>query len=241
MTVLQDEAGMTEAIGGMAQSLGLRGGVALLIDGDNLRSSLAGRFIVMAARLGPLSIKRVYGRSAALTDWASSAGFRLIQSGPGKNAADMQLTIEAVDLAHKGLSRFVICSSDHDFTPLAHYLRENGAMVLGIGDTRTTEDFRKACSRFEEILPEVGVRPEAAKVKLSAVEKRIQAILTLHSAPNGTLFSLVAGLLGNDETLKAANLVESDWRPYLQARPKLFSIDEKGPDARVRWVGGAAR
>ena len=72
MTVLQDEAGMTEAIGGMAQSLGLRGGVALLIDGDNLRSSLAGRFIVMAARLGPLSIKRVYGRSAALTGWASS-------------------------------------------------------------------------------------------------------------------------------------------------------------------------
>jgi hypothetical protein len=228
---------MTEAIGGMAQALGLRNGVALLIDGDNLPSKSARQVIARAARLGPLAIKRVYGRLGGLTDWGNGAGFRLIYSGAGKNAADLQMTIEAVDLFHKGFSTFVICSSDHDFTPLAHYLRESGAIVVGLGDARATEDFRKACSRFEEVLPEIEAKPVAPKIKLSKVDERIQAILTLHAGPDGALFSRVAGLLGNDEPLKAANLVEKNWRKYLEAHPKLFAIDPKGQDAKVRWVG----
>jgi hypothetical protein len=28
------------------------------------------------------------------------------------------------------------------------------------------------------------------------------------------------------------------WRAYLQNRPDRFSLDPKGPQARVRWIGG---
>jgi hypothetical protein len=230
---------MTEVIGGIAQVMGLGRDVALLIDGDNIPSRFAGQVITQAVRLGSVTVKRVYGRIGGLTDWQGSTGFRLIHGGTGKNAADMQLTIDAVELFHRGYRSFVICSSDHDFTPLAHYLGENGAKVLGVGDGRTTEDFRKACTRFEFILLEAENTPSVTNTKFSKVDTRIQEILTLHAGPGGTLYARIAGLLGRDDALKKANLVEKNWRQYLEAHPHLFSIDPKGPNARVRWIGGS--
>jgi hypothetical protein len=93
---------MTEVIGGIAQVMGLGRDVALLIDGDNIPSRFAGQVITQAVRLGSVTVKRVYGRIGGLTDWQGSTGFRLIHGGTGKNAADMQLTIDAVELFHRG-------------------------------------------------------------------------------------------------------------------------------------------
>ena len=67
----------------------------------------------------------------------------------GKNAADIALVIDAMDLMHKGkLDGFCLVSSDSDFTRLAQRLREDGLVVYGFGERKTPEAFRNACNRF---------------------------------------------------------------------------------------------
>ena len=67
----------------------------------------------------------------------------------GKNASDIALVIDAMDLMHTGrFDGFVLVSSDSDFTRLASRLREQGLEVFGIGARKTPEAFRKACKRF---------------------------------------------------------------------------------------------
>jgi uncharacterized LabA/DUF88 family protein len=67
----------------------------------------------------------------------------------GKNASDIALVIDAMDLLHSGrFDGFVLISSDSDFTRLASRIREHGLDVYGIGQQKTPEAFRKACKRF---------------------------------------------------------------------------------------------
>ena len=66
-----------------------------------------------------------------------------------KNAADIALVIDAMDLMHKGnMDGFCLVSSDSDFTRLAQRLREDGQLVYGFGERKTPETFRNACNRF---------------------------------------------------------------------------------------------
>ena len=60
----------------------------------------------------------------------------------GKNASDIALVIDAMDLLHSGrLDGFCLVSSDSDFTRLASRLREQGADVYGFGEQKTPESF----------------------------------------------------------------------------------------------------
>ena len=80
----------------------------------------------------------------------------------GKNAADIALAIDAVDLSYRArLDGFVLVSSDSDFTRLAQRLREGGFAVFGFGESRTPRAFRSACQRFE-IVGKVANRAAAA-------------------------------------------------------------------------------
>jgi uncharacterized LabA/DUF88 family protein len=52
----------------------------------------------------------------------------------GKNASDIALVIDAMDLMHSGrFDGFVLVSSDSDFTRLASRIREQGLDVYGMG------------------------------------------------------------------------------------------------------------
>ena len=66
-----------------------------------------------------------------------------------KNATDMALTIDAMDLLHSHeYHAFAIVASDSDYTPLAIRLRESGIKVIGVGSRQATESFRNACDEF---------------------------------------------------------------------------------------------
>ena len=70
----------------------------------------------------------------------------------GKNAADIALAIDAMDLMHReGLDGICLMSSDRDFTRLARRLREGGFAVFGFGESKTPQAFRAACHRFETV------------------------------------------------------------------------------------------
>src|SRR6476660_4263898 len=69
----------------------------------------------------------------------------------GKNAADMRLVIDALELcyAREHIDTFVIASGDSDFCPLAYKLRENDRFVIGLAVKGSTSPFFvKACDEF---------------------------------------------------------------------------------------------
>lgn len=131
--------------------------IALLVDADNAALDSLDQVLAALAPQGDVQIRRAYGNwfKAALRTWdaeLSRRGFRAVQqSDPvkGKNATDLALVIDAVELHHTARPDvYAIVSSDSDYTPLAHYLRERGAKVLGFGRPTTAASFQAACTSF---------------------------------------------------------------------------------------------
>ena len=131
--------------------------LAVLIDADNASARHARAIFEEIAQLGQANVRRIYGDfvSERLRGWRDIMQSLSIvptqQSSytTGKNAADITLVIDAMDLAHQNkLDGFCLVSSDSDFTRLAQRLREDGVSVFGFGAKKTPEAFRNACSRF---------------------------------------------------------------------------------------------
>lgn len=134
--------------------------IALLIDADNASPGSLDPVLTVLAELGNVNIRRVYGnwKKAELKGWADrtlSHGiepFQQFDLTKGKNATDMKMTIDAMDLLFRGrVTGFGIMSSDSDFTPLAMRIRQEGIAVYGFGTDRTPEGFRAACTRFIDV------------------------------------------------------------------------------------------
>lgn len=134
--------------------------IALLIDADNIRPDGIDPVLTVMAELGQVNIKRAYGNFAKtnLAKWDKiSHRFGILPHQQfdltsGKNATDMAMTIDAIDLLYQGkVDGFGIMSSDSDFAPLATRLRQDGLIVYGFGEKKTPEAFKSACTRFIEI------------------------------------------------------------------------------------------
>jgi uncharacterized LabA/DUF88 family protein len=107
-------------------------------------------------------------------------GVELVEVPPstrsGKNAADMRLVIDALELAYarEHIDTFVIASGDSDFCPLANKLRENDRYVVGLGVKQATSPlFVKACDEFIYLAqPERSHAPRSTPVKGSRASTR---------------------------------------------------------------------
>ena len=143
--------------------------IAVLIDADNTSKKYVEVLIEEIAKYGTPTVKRAYGdwTSNHLNGWRNELNRNAIVPvqqfayTQGKNSTDSLLIIEAMDLLYTGnLDGFAIVSSDSDFTSLATRLREAGKAVYGLGQRKTPEPFRTACTRF--IFLEVLVKDERA-------------------------------------------------------------------------------
>lgn len=141
--------------------------LAVLIDADNIPAKHAEDILREITTFGEPALRRVYGdwSSPALNNWkkkVAELGLVATQetaNTTGKNASDIGLVIDAMDILHKGLfDGFVIVSSDSDFTALANRLREDGVTVIGIGEDKAPASLRNVCNRF--ILIENIVGPD---------------------------------------------------------------------------------
>jgi uncharacterized LabA/DUF88 family protein len=131
--------------------------IALLIDADNSPSSKIDVILAELAKVGVANIRRAYGnwKKNELRGWEDALheyAIRPVQQfdySKGKNATDMVMVIEALDLLYTDRpDAFGIVSSDADFTPLVMHLRAKGALVFGFGAKKTPLPFVNACSRF---------------------------------------------------------------------------------------------
>ena len=131
--------------------------LAVLIDADNMSPRIASGLFEEIAKIGEASVRRVYGdfSGTQLKSWADILAKHAIVPHQnfaytaGKNASDIALVIDAMDLLHSGrFDGFCLVSSDSDFTRLAARIREQGIDVYGFGTQKTPESFRQACRRF---------------------------------------------------------------------------------------------
>ena len=213
--------------------------VALLVDGDNIPPLHGPRLLAEARKLGRTDIARVYGTAQVATQWRTTPGYRSIDTGGGKNATDIVLAIEAMELAlTHGLDQFVLASSDGDFVHRALRLRESGRHVLGIGEAKTPEVFRAACSAFlplEEAKPAALPPPPAPKPspapKMEPVDEKIIGIFQAAGNKRDMSLSLLGAKLGPSKLVPKGTL-----REHLQQRTELYRVDPKGPNAMVRLL-----
>jgi uncharacterized LabA/DUF88 family protein len=153
--------------------------LAVLIDADNTSAKIADGLFEEIAKIGEASVRRIYGdfSSARSKGWADVLSKHAIipqqqfSYTTGKNASDITLVIDAMDLLHSGrFDGFCLVSSDSDFTRLASRIREQGVDVFGFGEQKTPESFRQACRRFvytENLLtgPTVTIQDAALTTK----------------------------------------------------------------------------
>ena len=134
--------------------------IALLIDADNTTPEGIDPVLTVMAELGQVNIRRAYGNFAKdnLARWdkiTNKFGIRPQQQFDvtrGKNATDMAMTIDAIDLLYQGkVDGFGIMTSDSDFTPLVTRLRQDGIVVYGFGEAKTPLAFQSVCTRFIDI------------------------------------------------------------------------------------------
>ena len=134
--------------------------IALLIDADNTSPTGIDPVLTVLAELGQVNIRRAYGNWAKpeLAKWSQLTnrfGIRPQQQFDltrGKNATDMAMTIDAIDLLYQGkVDGFGIMTSDSDFTPLVSRLRQDGLPVYCFGSAKTPDALKTACTRFIDI------------------------------------------------------------------------------------------
>ena len=131
--------------------------IALLIDSDNVSPRYISGILSELSKYGKITIRRMYGdwSQDRLHSWMKcSSRFSLTpvmqpNNTPGKNASDIGLIIDAMDILYTGdVQGFCLVSSDGDFNKLATRLREAGKFVIGMGEKKTPESFRASCERF---------------------------------------------------------------------------------------------
>nr|WP_222132197.1 PIN domain-containing protein [Pseudonocardia sp. C8] len=155
----------------------------MLLDYENLAIGARDGLGVVPFDFGPVSdalaergrvvVRRAYADWSAFDEdrrLMARAQVELIEipqriGGSRKNAADIKLAVDAIELAYERgfVTTFAIATGDSDFTPLMHKLRELDKRVIGIGvQSSTSALLPPACDEFlfYDRLP--GVEPTQA-------------------------------------------------------------------------------
>ena len=244
------------------------GNVALLIDADNASADHFDPVLTVLAELGTVNIRRAYGNwsKPSLKGWARQAVTQAIETQQqfdltkGKNATDMKMTIDAMDLMAGGrVTGFGLMSSDSDFTPLVTRIRQQGIAVYGFGSDKTPEGFRRACTRFIDVaalarslsIPAVDILPGAAetltvvdqsksgvkKVDEEVVRLLIEAYDTAKRDENGfAALGPVGQRVGNRSSFDVRNYGFKRLSELVQAIPNFIVETRENGQAWIKRV-----
>ena len=235
--------------------------IALFIDADNVSPRFGKQIFDSLTNRGEIFIRRIYGNweKNILHGWNEcilNFSLRAVQQPDftmGKNATDMSLAIDAMDVLYGGQANiFVLVSNDSDFTPLVIRLREGGMTVIGFGNENASISFRNACNEFVELekisLPEtppvekilpvpVVVMPKATSIderqQQSDRDKKIQQIhnvlhetAKIHGNENGFVPFNVArqNVKKKNFSFTVHDFGYAQLREFIAAFPKLYDV-----------------
>jgi hypothetical protein len=177
--------------------------VALLIDGDNISADLIAHILVEAGKFGGVTIRRVYGNweAPSMQSWKNVMTHYALQqvhatqAATGKNAADIALVIDAMDLLYRdNIERFCLVTSDSDYTALVLRLCAAGCLVVGIGRPTAPAALVKACTVFvstEQLMPSVPLSKPAAASSATLKRASSSPVVTTKMKPTPELTALL--------------------------------------------------
>ncbi|WP_368856666.1 NYN domain-containing protein [Chelativorans sp. ZYF759] len=203
-------------------------------------------------------VRRLYlGSASTIAAWANPIERHALEvrhqlaSFPGKNAVDMRMTIEAMDLMRAGrASVFVLVTNDGDFAPLAMRIRESGCDVIGYGCDGAAAAFRRACTRFfylenlhpEALISNTGAGRKPLRPPADAAAILVDALVRTDAYRGWATIDQLARTLSQQHT-------DWDTRTYgcrtlydLLALLPRFQLHQASPGVvRVRYLGKKRR
>jgi uncharacterized LabA/DUF88 family protein len=226
--------------------------IALLIDADNSPAAKIDVILTELSTFGVTNVRRAYGnwKKNELKGWEEKLHEHAIRPmqqfdyTKGKNASDMALVIDALELLYTDHpDAFGIVSSDADFTPLVMHLRAKGAAVYGFGAQKTPEPFVNACSRFlyldklgAEAAAETGDAAQAVPLRVPTAQLKQDARLVgllrnaVQAAADETGWARVGSVgqqIGNQASFDSRNYGYATLTKLLAAT-QLFELAHEG-------------
>ncbi len=126
--------------------------------------------------------------------------------GSRKNAADIKMAIDAIELAldRDYITTFVICTGDSDLSPLVQKLRELDRQVIGVGVRQSTSKLLPpACDEF--MFYDNLVSDDEPK-KQKSKGKSADAVGPMPSSDLSTVTSTLAGLCSSSGSVRSSSL-----------------------------------
>lgn len=223
---------------------------AVLIDADNISSKYAATIFEELEKYGVSTYRRIYGNWSKGNGWSegmlleySIVPVQQFSYTSGKNATDMAMVIDAMDILYKNkVQGFCLVTSDSDFTRLAMRLREENMFVLGMGESKTPVALARACNKFVHLnlVAEQGkVTEHVTASKIGDEEEHVttiaelrQVILTVINNNGGTQVDLAQ--LGNRFNEK---FTDFDVRNYGYSKLSTL-ISQEMPEFTLKKIEG---
>ncbi len=165
---------------------------AVLIDADNVSSKYVATIFEELESYGVSTYRRIYGNWSRGNGWNeellleySIMPVQQFSYTTGKNATDMAMVIDAMDILYKNkVQGFCVVTSDSDFTRLAMRLREENMFVLGMGESKTPLALTRACNKFIHLnlVAEQNKLANAENEELGAEEQNVTPISEVRHA-----------------------------------------------------------
>jgi uncharacterized LabA/DUF88 family protein len=158
--------------------------LAVLIDADNVSSRYAATIFEELENYGLSTYRRIYGNWSKGNGWTegillehSIMPVQQFSYTTGKNATDMAMVIDAMDILYKNkVQGFCLVTSDSDFTRLAMRLREENMFVLGMGESKTPQALTRACNKFIHLNLVAEQNKATGETESSAEEQNVTSI-----------------------------------------------------------------
>ena len=161
--------------------------VGVLIDFENVGSSNLHNLFDQISEVGRIIVKRAYAdwtkiprKSEEMLELGIEAKHYFRASGSGKNASDICLAIDAIDLLYRTpIDTFVIVSSDTDFVPLVSTLRSVGKVVVGAGHRGVVSPaLVHSCDRYIYLDDGTSTLEDTSDLKRHASQLLLRAVDT---------------------------------------------------------------
>lgn len=205
--------------------------IALLIDSDNVSGDYFAIILDELSQYGKVTYRRLYGdfTNPKANGWKNALLEHSIEQiqqvafTSGKNATDSKMIIDAMDILYKGnVDCFCLATSDSDFTNLAMRFRNENLVVIGAGEQKTPQSFRKACDIFipiDELLKAKETQNTPVKSKKGVLknpidEKRNSIIKILEK--------IVMENAESDGWMHLSAFMNELWRKENDFNPKLY-------------------
>jgi uncharacterized protein (TIGR00288 family) len=238
--------------------------VMLLIDADNVSAAVIEQAVArVMAEHGAIHVRRAYctAESAVVHQKLFKAlSIRpIVNLSSGKNANDIALAVDAMDLAvAERPDVAVIVSSDSDFAPLVIRLREKGCRVEGIGQLgKTGDDSKPVYDVFVDVLHQkkatvAAAAPAPARKRATPAPRKARVEAPAPAAPDvpDDVLRILAALpelrhggkleLGiAAERLRAAGLLAKNApsTKLFKKHPEVFALTPERQPNKVQYRG----